>query len=116
MSCNLTFLKIILSQISRATDDRIWGVHFDLIAILFHLFFFFLVVFIVHYVDAKGVFTVKLIKSYYTKRIESAMLSSLFFERHSDRADKIKGVDSLSTVTNAIEREKKRFFFLENKE
>ena len=69
-----------------------------------------------HYVDAKGVFTVKLIKSYYTKRIESAILSSLFFERHSDRADKIKGVDSLSTVTNAIEREKKRFFFLENKE
>ena len=110
MSCNLTFLKIILSQISRARDDRIWGVHFDLIAILFH-FFFFLVVFIVHYVDAKGVFTVKLIKSYYTKRTESAILSSLFFERHSDRADKIKGVDSLSTVTSAIEREKKRFFF-----
>lgn len=58
----------------------------------------------------------KLIKSYYTKRIESAILSSLFFERHSDRADKIKGVDSLSTVTNAIERDKKRFFFLESKE
>ena len=64
-----------------------------------------------HYVDAKGVFTVKLIKSYYTKRIESAILSSLFFERHSDRVDKIKGVDSLSTVTNAIEREKKTVFF-----